>query len=38
MPKWEIKEVVPSLDQSTIPEVRSIEEDGTKVDAIERPT
>jgi hypothetical protein len=36
VPKWEIKEVVPSLDQSTIPEVRNIEENGHKVDAIEQ--
>ena len=34
VPKWEIKEVVPSLDESTIPEVRTIQEDGTKVPAI----
>jgi hypothetical protein len=36
VPKWEIKEVVPSLDQSTIPAVQNIEEDGDKVDAIEQ--
>ena len=35
VPKWEIKEVVPSLDKSTIAEVRNIEEDGTKVSTIE---
>jgi len=35
VPKWEIKEVVPSLDQSKIPEVQNIEKDGHKVDAIE---
>ena len=35
VPKWEIKEVVPSLDESTIPEVQTIEEEGTKVSAIE---
>jgi len=36
VPKWEIKEVVPSLDKSTIPEVHSIEKEGHKVDAIEQ--
>jgi hypothetical protein len=35
VPKWEIKEVVPSLDEASIPEVRTIEDDGTKVDQIE---
>ena len=35
VPKWEIKEVVPSLEESTVPEVRNIEEDGSKVSAIE---
>ena len=36
VPKWEIKEVVTSLDQSKITEVRNISEDGHKVDAIEQ--
>lgn len=35
VPKWEIKEVVPSLDESTLAEVQNIQEDGTKVDAVE---
>jgi hypothetical protein len=35
VPKWEIKEVVPSLDEATVPEVRNIEEAGTKVAAVE---
>jgi hypothetical protein len=34
-PKWEIKEVVPSLDEATVSEVRDIAEDGTKVSTIE---
>lgn len=35
VPKWEIKEVVTTLDESTIPEVRTIQEDGTKVPTVE---
>ena len=35
VPKWEIKEVVPSLDESKVTEVRDIEEDGTKVSTVE---
>ena len=36
VPKWEIKEVVPSVDQSKIAAVQNIEQDGHKVDAIEQ--
>jgi hypothetical protein len=36
VPKWEIKEIVPSVDQSKIEAVRNIETDGHKVDAIEQ--
>jgi hypothetical protein len=35
VPKWEIQEVVPSLDESTIPEVQNIQEEGTEVDEVE---
>ena len=35
VPKWEIKEVVPSLDEATVAEVRNIQKDGTKVDTVE---
>ena len=35
VPKWEIKEVVTTLPESTIPEVRTIQENGTKVPTIE---
>jgi hypothetical protein len=36
VPKWEIKEVVPSLDESSVAAVQNIEEDGRKVDAVEQ--
>ena len=36
VPKWEIKEVVPSLDESSIAAVQNIEKDGRKVDAVEQ--
>jgi hypothetical protein len=35
VPKWEIKEVVPSLDKATVSEVRNIRQEGSKVSAIE---
>ncbi|MFA5882409.1 MAG: hypothetical protein WDA60_01015 [Acidimicrobiia bacterium] len=35
VPRWEIKEVVPNLQKSSIPEVRAIKADGVKVDPIE---
>jgi hypothetical protein len=35
VPVWEIKEVVPDLSESTIPEVRNIQEDGVEVGTIE---
>lgn len=35
VPAWEIIEVVPSLDESTVPEVRDIQEDGREVDTVE---
>jgi hypothetical protein len=35
VPKWEIKEVVPSLDESEVSEVRNIADEGKKVSAIE---
>lgn len=35
VPKWEIKEVVPSLDEAETTEVRNIQDDGTKVSTIE---
>src|SRR4029078_595605 len=38
VPKWEIKEVVPSLDKSTIAEVRNIEEEGSKLSTIDAAT
>jgi hypothetical protein len=36
VPKWEIQQVVPSLDQAKVAEVRNIQEQGHKVDAIEQ--
>ncbi|MFM8303531.1 MAG: hypothetical protein ACKOA9_04425 [Actinomycetota bacterium] len=35
VPAWEIKEVVPSLDEAETEAVRTIEQDGVKVDTIE---
>jgi hypothetical protein len=36
VPKWEIQQVVPSLDKTKVAEVRNIQEEGHKVDAIEQ--
>ena len=36
VPAWEIKEVVPSPEKSKIAEVRNVQKDGHKVDAIEQ--
>jgi hypothetical protein len=35
VPAWHIKEIVPELSESSIPDVRTIKRDGVKVDAVE---
>ena len=36
VPHWEIQQVVPSLDKANVAEVRNVQKDGHKVDAIEQ--